>query len=129
MCELSSKIRNDWLDGIFPEDLSEQHSKNRSWKEIKRSHHEVFILDPDDTEVLENKRKNVELLMADFVQFYIGRCIYSPLVYIAVMIFLSHFISGSLCVLLSLLSSMVTVVLHYLYTIIYRAEDEDEDEQ
>ena len=71
MCELSSKIRDDWLDGIFPEDLSEPHSKNRSWKEIKRSNHKVFILDPDDTEVLENKRENVELLLADFVQFYI----------------------------------------------------------
>ena len=131
---IPSKIRNDWLDGIFPQETFKQQAKNRILQKRKRRGHEVLIVDPEDTEVLEKKReilqRKIQFLLEDFIRFYIRRCIYTPLLYMAVMIAVSHYISGLMSLLLSLIICIVTVVLHYVYRIIYLNEDdEDEDEE
>ena len=131
---IPSKIRNDWLDGIFPQETFKQQAKNSILRKTRRREHEVFIVDPDDTEVLEKKReilqRNIQFLLEDFIRFYVRRCIYTPLLYMAVMIAVSQYISGLISLLFSFLVCLLTVVLHYVYRIIYLEEDdEDEDEE
>merc|ERR1712154_150702 len=133
MCGLRSKIKNEWLDGIFPEESLKEHAKIRITKKNKREGHQVFIIDPNDTKLLEKRKeilhRNIKFLLEDFIRFYIRRCIYTPILYMAVMTAISHYISGVLCLVLSLIFCIVTVVFHYLYRIIYLGEDDDEDEE
>lgn len=132
MCGIPSKIKNEWLDGIFPKESSQQQSRKRIFKKTNRERHAVFMLDLDDTEILEKKteihQRNLKFLLEDLLRFYIRRCIYTPVLYMAVMTAISHYISGFLCLLLSLILCILTVILHYVYRIIYLEEDEDEDE-
>merc|ERR1712183_549307 len=132
MCGIPSIImKNEWLDGIFPQESLKQQAKNRILKKTKR--HEIFIIDPHDGEVLEKKeeirQRNIKFLLEDLLRFYIRKCVYTPLLYIFVMTAVNHFISGVLCLLLSLTLCTVTVLLHYVYRIIYLEEDEEEDEE
>ena len=126
-------MKNEWLDGIFPPESLKQQVKNRISEKTQRERHEVFIIDPDDREVLEKKReirqRNIKFLLEDLLRFYIRKCIYTPILYMAVSLAVSHYISGVLCLLLSLTLCIVTVLLHYVYRIIYLEEDEDEDEE
>ena len=133
MCGFPSRImKNEWLDGIFPQESLKQQPINRILRKPKSGKHDVFIIDPEDTEVLEKKKefpqKNIKFLLEDFIRFYIRKCIYTPLLYMAVMTAIHQYISGVLCFILSLTLCIVTVVLHYVYTIIY-LEPEDEDEE
>ena len=134
MCGIRSKIKNDWLDGIFPQEPMKLQpiNKIKILKKPLRDRHEVFIVDPYDTKVLKRKKeilqRNLKYLLEDLIRFYIRKCIYTPLLYMAVMTVVSHYISGFLCLLFSLIVCTVTVVLHYVYIIIYLDEDEDEDE-
>ena len=130
---IPSKNRNGWLDGIFPQESLKEHAKIRITKKNKREGHQVFIIDPNDTKLLEKRKeilhRNIKFLLEDFIRFYIRRCIYTPILYMAVVTALSHYISGVLCLVLSLIFCIVTVVFHYLYRIIYLGEDDDEDEE
>ena len=132
MCGIRSKIKNDWLDGIFPQETLKPQAKSRILKKTQRP--EIFIVvDPDDTEVLEKKKeilqRNLKFLLEDLIRFYIRKCLYTPLLYMAVMTAVSHYFSGFLCLSLSLILCIITVVLHYFYRNIYLDEDEDDDEE
>ena len=52
MCGFPSRImKNEWLDGIFPQESLKQQPINRILRKTKSGKHDVFIIDPEDTEV------------------------------------------------------------------------------
>ena len=138
-----SNVMREWMDGIFPEELEREETREnreyvtknggrtRSLCSLNRkARQEILILDPLDTEVLENKKdlllKSVKHQLENLVEFYIRECAYTPILYIFLLTFLSNYLSGVLCLAVSLVLCVIVLLVHYLYVTLSPVE-EDED--
>merc|ERR1711915_122530 len=138
-----SNVMREWMDGIFPEDLEREETRE-NWEYVnknrgrtkslcslnRKARQEILILDPLDTEVLENKKdlllKTVKHQFENLVEFYIRECAYTPILYIFLLTVLSNYLSGGLCLAVCLVLCIIVLLLHYLYVTL-NPDEEDED--
>ena len=131
-----SNVQTEWLDGIFSEQslLEEKTGGKRRTRPLsnlnRKGRQEILVLDPCDTEVLENKKdlllQKIKYQFEDLVQFYIRECAYTPILYIFLMTLISDYLSGVLCFSISFIVSFLVVVLHYIYILLHPEEEDEE---
>ena len=90
------------------------------------------MIDPDDTEVLDTKRefipRKIKLRLEDLVKFYLKECVYTPILYMMLVILLSDHLPDLLSFPVSLILSIVVVLFHYFHSLIYQAEEDEDDD-
>ena len=148
MCQLyqtPSNIEQEWLDGIFAHESFNQQTTGtcqyfdrtrrkirQFWKINRNKKHDILVIDPDDTEVLDTKRefipRKIKLQLEDLVKFYLKECVYTPILYMMLVILLSDHLPDLLSFPVSLILSIVVVLFHYFHSLIYQAEEDEDDD-
>merc|ERR1711915_232076 len=118
-----SNVMIEWMDGIFPEDLEREETRE-NWEYVNKNRGRTKSLCSLNRKDL--LLKTVKYQFENLVEFYIRECAYTPILYIFLLTVLSNYLSGGLCLAVCLVLCIIVLLLHYLYVTL-NPDEEDED--